>query len=60
VVTQLSEAIKRTLGRPELESTLSKLATEIVYKTPQEFAAQIREESAVWAKVIKTAGIKYR
>ena len=60
VVTQLSEAIKRTLGRPELESTLSKLATEIVYATPQEFERKIREESAVWAKVIKTAGIKYR
>ncbi|MGH8662806.1 MAG: Bug family tripartite tricarboxylate transporter substrate binding protein, partial [Burkholderiales bacterium] len=60
VVAQLSEAIKRTLGRPELESTLSKLATEIVYKTPQEFDRKIREESAVWAKVIKAAGIKYR
>jgi tripartite-type tricarboxylate transporter receptor subunit TctC len=60
VVTQLSEAIKRTLGRPELESTLSKLATEIVYKTPQEFDRKIREESEVWAKVIKSAGINYR
>ena len=60
VVSRLSEAIKRTLGRPEVESTLSKLATEIVYGTPQEFDQKIREESAVWATVIKTAGIKYR
>ncbi|MPZ45724.1 MAG: tripartite tricarboxylate transporter substrate binding protein [Betaproteobacteria bacterium] len=60
VVAQLSEAIKRTLGRPELESTLSKLATEIVYATPQQFDRKIREESAVWGKVIKAAGIKYR
>jgi tripartite-type tricarboxylate transporter receptor subunit TctC len=60
VVTQLSEAIKRTLGRPELESALTKLATEIVYASPQEFDRKIREESAVWAKVIKAAGIKYR
>ena len=60
VVTQLADAIKRTLARPELESTLTKLATEIVYATPQEFDRKIREESAVWAKVIKTAGIKPR
>jgi len=60
VVTRLSEALKRTLGRPEVESVLSKLATETVYATPQEFDRKIREESAVWAKVIKAAGIKYR
>lgn len=60
VVTKLSEAIKRTLGQPELAAAFSKLATEIVYASPQEFDRKIREESAIWAKVIKTAGIKYR
>jgi tripartite-type tricarboxylate transporter receptor subunit TctC len=60
VVTRLHEAIGRTLDRPEVKSTLAKLATDIVVGTPADFERQIREESAIWAKVIKAAGIKYR
>jgi tripartite-type tricarboxylate transporter receptor subunit TctC len=58
IVTRLHEAIVRTLASPELKGTLTKMAVETVASSPADFARQIREESAVWAKVIKAAGIK--
>ena len=58
IVTRLHEAIVRALASPELKSVLTKMAVETVGNSPAEFARLIREESALWAKVIKTAGIK--
>lgn len=58
IVARLHEAIVRALANPELKGSLAKLAVETVGSSPSEFARQIREESAVWAKVIKAAGIK--
>ena len=58
IVMRLHEAVVRTLAKPELKDSLAKLAVEPVGSSPAEFARQIREENAAWAKVIKTAGIK--
>jgi len=58
IVTRLHEAIVRALASPELKGALTKMAVETVASSPADFARQIREESAVWAKVIKAAGIK--
>lgn len=58
IVTRLHEAIVRALASPELKGTLTKMAVETVASSPADFARQIREESAIWAKVIKAAGIK--
>jgi tripartite-type tricarboxylate transporter receptor subunit TctC len=58
VVARLHEAIGRTLARPELKAILDKMATDIVVGSSADFDRQIREESAIWAKVIKAAGIK--
>jgi len=58
IVTRLHEAIIRTLADPELRKNLAKLAVETVGSSPAQFARKISEESAVWAKVIKSAGIK--
>jgi len=58
IVTRLHEAIVRALASPGLKATLTKMAVETVGSSPADFARLIREESAVWAKVIKAAGIK--
>ena len=58
IVTRLHEASVKALAGAELKGVLAKMAVETVGSTPAEFARQIREESAVWAKVIKAAGIK--
>jgi tripartite-type tricarboxylate transporter receptor subunit TctC len=60
VVKRLHEAILRVLANPETKTVLAKLAIDVVGSTPAEFAKKIRDENAVWAKVIKTAGIKAR
>jgi tripartite-type tricarboxylate transporter receptor subunit TctC len=57
IVTRLHEAVVRTLAKPELKDSLAKLGVEPVGSSPAEFARQIREENAAWAKVIKAAGI---
>jgi tripartite-type tricarboxylate transporter receptor subunit TctC len=58
IVTRLHEAIVRALASPELKNVLTRMAVETVGSSPADFTRQIRDESALWAKVIKTAGIK--
>ena len=58
IITRLHEATVRALAGPELKGILAKMAVETVGSLPADFARQIRDESAVWAKVIKDAGIK--
>ena len=58
IVTRLHEAIVRALASPELKGSLAKLAVETIGSSPADFARQIRDENAVWARVIRTAGIK--
>ncbi|MNC90652.1 Tripartite tricarboxylate transporter family receptor [compost metagenome] len=58
IVKRLHEATVRALAGPELKGILAKMAVETVGSSPDEFARLIREEGAVWAKVIRAAGIK--
>ena len=58
IITRLHEATVRALAGPELKGILAKMAVETVGSLPADFARQIRDESALWAKVIKAAGIK--
>ncbi len=60
VVKRLHEAIMRVLSSAETKTIFAKMAVETVSSTPAQFAKKIRDESAVWAKVIKSAGIKAR
>jgi len=60
IITRLHEATVRALAGPELKGILAKMAVETVGSLPADFARQIRDESAVWAKVIKAAGITAR
>lgn len=58
IITRLHEATVRALAGPELKGILARMAVETVGSSPADFARQIRDENAVWAKVIKAAGIK--
>lgn len=60
VVTILHNGLIKALASPELRKLFEKLAIEIVVTSPQEFADLIRTESALWAKVIKAAGLQVR
>jgi len=58
IVNRLNREIAAALQVPEIRARALDAGTEPHTNSPQEFAALIREETAKWAKVIKTAGIK--
>jgi tripartite-type tricarboxylate transporter receptor subunit TctC len=58
VVALLNREIVGILTQPAMKERLAELGYEPVGNTPDEFAAQIRNEIPKWAKIIRTAGIK--
>jgi len=58
VVDTLHQALAAVMNTDEMRNTLVKQGMDPVLLGPKKFAAQIREESARWAKVIKSAGVK--
>ncbi len=58
IVTRLHGEIVKALKTPELQKRFFDLGTDIIGNSPEEFAAQIRNEREKWAKVAKDAGIK--
>lgn len=57
-IKRLRDAAIRTVALPEIQEAMSRQGLEVETSTPQELAARIKRESAVWAGVIKEAGIK--
>lgn len=58
IIDQLYAAVVKTMEQASVRAALTKIVTEPVITTPQGFADLIKYESALWAKVIKAAGIK--
>jgi tripartite-type tricarboxylate transporter receptor subunit TctC len=58
LVTKLRADTLRALAAPEAKERLTALAVETIGSTPEEFAAQLRQEHAQWGKVVKAAGLK--
>jgi tripartite-type tricarboxylate transporter receptor subunit TctC len=58
VVTRLNEEIVRLLKDPEVVDRLEKLGVNVVGSTPAQLAELQRSDTAKWARVIKSAGIK--
>jgi tripartite-type tricarboxylate transporter receptor subunit TctC len=58
VVTQLSDALRKTLREPQVQSTLHGLGFEVVANTPAEFTAFQHAEVKRWQDVIAKSGIK--
>lgn len=58
VVAKLHVDVSKALQQPELRSQLEKMGADVVNNTPEQFAAQIRVDSAKWAKIITEANIK--
>lgn len=58
VITRLQLEITRIFKQVEVREKLFAQGVEPVGSTPQEFAAFLQNETTVWAKVIKTSGLK--
>ncbi len=57
-VNRLRDAAIKAVQLPDVQKAMSAQGLEVETSTPQELAARIKRESAVWAGVIKDAGIK--
>jgi len=58
IVTRLNADCLKLLAMPDVREALKREGLEPSSGTPQEFARHIREQKALWSKVISDAGIK--
>jgi tripartite-type tricarboxylate transporter receptor subunit TctC len=58
IVARLNKELARIATAPDVQEGFRREGLEPTVTTPEEFAQRIRAETAVWAKVIKAAGIR--
>ena len=58
IVNQLRAAAIQVLDVPSVQKAMASQGLEIETSTPQELAARIRTESAMWAGIIKDLGLR--
>jgi len=58
VVQKLNAALSQVLAQPAVKERFAALGAEVQPSTSDELAAWIREDLAIWMKVVKQAGIK--
>ncbi len=58
IVNRVRTELFTAVGSAEVQQTMNRQGLDPETSTPQEVAARIKSESAVWASVIKEAGIK--
>ncbi len=57
-VNRIRDAAIRAVALPDIQEAMSRQGLEVETSTPHELATRIKSETAVWAGVIKDAGIK--
>ena len=58
IVGKLNAAVNAVLAKPELKARFHDLGGEVMPMSPAEFGKLIADETAKWAKVVKSAGLK--
>jgi tripartite-type tricarboxylate transporter receptor subunit TctC len=58
IVARLNAALAKVLGNPATRERFAALGAEVQPSTSEELGKWIREDLAVWTKVVKQAGIK--
>jgi tripartite-type tricarboxylate transporter receptor subunit TctC len=58
IVNQLHKEVARIMALPEVRERIADMGFNIIVNSPQEFAAQIKDEVARSGKVVKAAGIQ--
>ena len=59
IVLKTQRDVARVVAMPDVRKQLLDIGAEPVANTPEEFAARIKRESALWAKVVQTARIRF-
>jgi tripartite-type tricarboxylate transporter receptor subunit TctC len=58
VISRLNAEVVKALQTPEMKPVLSHEGADPIGNSPEEFAVIVKNETAKWAQVIKSAGIK--
>jgi tripartite-type tricarboxylate transporter receptor subunit TctC len=58
IVTKLNTAVNAVLANPALQERFRDLGGEVMPMSPAEFGHLVADETAKWAKVVKSAGLK--
>ena len=58
IVERLNREIVKVMAMPDVQEGFKREGLDIMNETPEQAAAGIRNETVLWAKVIKNAGIK--
>lgn len=58
IVQQWRTAMKKVLAEPSVQSRLTEMGYQVVGSSPDELGDRMQRESAQWAKVIASAGIR--
>ena len=58
IVAKLNAAVNAVLAKPALKARLNELGGEPMPMSPAEFGKLVADETAKWAKVVKSAGLK--
>ena len=58
IVTKLNVAVNAALAKPELKQRFHQLGGEVMPMSPAAFGKLVADETAKWAKVVKSAGLK--
>jgi tripartite-type tricarboxylate transporter receptor subunit TctC len=58
IVTRLHAEMVKALTTPEISASIKSVGTEPLGNTPEEFAAQIRNDLAKWGKVARAANMR--
>lgn len=58
IIAKLHGTLVKALNSPQVKARLTDIAVEVIGSTPQEYANRLREEMAVWGKVVAAAGLK--
>jgi tripartite-type tricarboxylate transporter receptor subunit TctC len=58
IVNKIHDDVVTIIKRPEFQARLAKDAIDPVANTPEQFAAQIKTDLAMWSKIIKAADVK--
>jgi len=58
VIQKLNAAVNRALALPKVQEAFAKVGSETASGTPQQLGDLVKSQVALWAKVVKQAGLK--
>ena len=58
VEARVREATLKVLAQPAVRERLSSDGTEVITNSPEEFAALIKADVALWAELVKKVGVR--